>query len=149
MDIPTAHKSPVGADLSCAPPIYRPNANLTPYSDYLIHYPNHFIHHYQANANTLTYLDEFMNQPLADLDILWYHLPNARLPHSWVSKTLREGDPPMPKRLAGYDYSQPGYYLVTICTQHHRLIFGTIVDAQVSLRASGQIADSVWMSLPR
>ena len=55
----------------------------------------------------------------------------------------------MSKRLAGYDYSQPGYYLITICTQYHRLIFGTIVDAQLSLRAPGQIADSVWMTLPR
>ena len=37
----------------------------------------------------------------------------------------------MPKRLAGHDYSQPEFYFVTICTQHHRLVFGTIVDGQV------------------
>jgi len=27
----------------------------------------------------------------------------------------------MSKRLAGYDYSQPGFYFVTICTLQHRL----------------------------
>ena len=46
----------------------------------------------------------------------------------------------MSKRLAGYDYSQPGFYFVTICTQEHRLVFGTIVDGQVNLRGPGQIA---------
>jgi len=55
----------------------------------------------------------------------------------------------MPKRLVGYDYSQPGFYFVTICTQHHRLVFGTIVDGQVALKRPGQIAQSVWVTLPR
>ena len=55
----------------------------------------------------------------------------------------------MSKRLAGYDYSQPGFYFVTICTQEHRLVFGTIADGQVNLRAPGQIAQSVWVTLPR
>jgi REP-associated tyrosine transposase len=55
----------------------------------------------------------------------------------------------MPKRLAGYDYSQPGYYFVTICTQNHRLVFGNIVNDQVHLRGPGQIAESVWVTLPR
>ena len=55
----------------------------------------------------------------------------------------------MPKRLAGYDYSQPGFYFVTICTQHHRLVFGTIVDGQVSLKRPGQMAQAVWVTLPR
>ena len=55
----------------------------------------------------------------------------------------------MPKRLVGYDYSQPGFYFVTICTLEHRLVFGTIVDDQVNLRSPGQIAESVWVTLPR
>ena len=54
----------------------------------------------------------------------------------------------MPKRLAGYDYSQPGFYFVTICIQHHRLMFGTIVDDQVALKGPGQIAQSVWVRCP-
>ena len=55
----------------------------------------------------------------------------------------------MSKRLAGYDYSQPGFYFVTMCTQHHRLVFGTIRDGQVSLKRPGQIAQTVWVTLPR
>jgi REP-associated tyrosine transposase len=55
----------------------------------------------------------------------------------------------MSKRLAGYDYSQPGFYFVTICTQQHRLVFGTIVDGQMFLRRPGQVAQEVWVSLPR
>ena len=55
----------------------------------------------------------------------------------------------MSKRLAGYDYSQPGFYFVTICTQEHRPVFGTILDGQVNLRGPGQIALSVWVTLPR
>jgi putative transposase len=55
----------------------------------------------------------------------------------------------MSKRLSGYNYSQPGFYFVTICTQHHRLVFGTIVDGQVSLKGPGQMAQSMWMTLPR
>jgi REP element-mobilizing transposase RayT len=55
----------------------------------------------------------------------------------------------MSKRLTGYDYSQPGFYFVTICTQEHRLVFGTIENDQVRLRDPGQIAESVWVTLPR
>lgn len=55
----------------------------------------------------------------------------------------------MSKRLAGYDYSQPGFYFVTICVQQHRLVFGTIADGQVSLKGPGQVAQSVWATLPR
>jgi REP element-mobilizing transposase RayT len=55
----------------------------------------------------------------------------------------------MSKRLSGYDYSQPGYYFVTICAQQHRLVFGTLVDGQVHLKVPGQIAQSVLLTLPR
>src|SRR5258706_12305907 len=55
----------------------------------------------------------------------------------------------MSKRLAGYDYSQPGFYFVTICTQQHRLVFCNVVDGQSVLRGPGQIAQSVWVTLPR
>ena len=55
----------------------------------------------------------------------------------------------MSKRLSGYDYSQPGFYFVTICIQHHRLVLGAIVDGQVSLKGPGQMAQSMWNTLPR
>lgn len=54
----------------------------------------------------------------------------------------------MSRRLSGYDYSQPGFYFVTICTQQHRLVFGTIGEDQVYLKRPGQIAQSVWVTLP-
>jgi putative transposase len=54
----------------------------------------------------------------------------------------------MSKRLPGYDYSQPGHYFVTICTHQHRLAFGTIMKDQVHLKSPGQIAQSVWATLP-
>ena len=54
----------------------------------------------------------------------------------------------MSKRLPGYDYSQPGHYFVTICTHQHRLSFGTIVEDQVHLKGPGQMAQSVWATLP-
>jgi putative transposase len=49
----------------------------------------------------------------------------------------------MSKRLVGYDYSQPGFYFVTICTQQHRLVFGTIVDGQVHFYF-GVDTDIIW-----
>ena len=54
----------------------------------------------------------------------------------------------MPKRLPGYDYSQPGFYFVTICVQQHRLVFGSIMEDRVYLEQPGQIAQSVWLTLP-
>src|SRR5690348_12980512 len=69
-------------------------------------------------------------------------MPVGVLPHS-------KGELSLSKRLAGYDYSQPGFYFVTICTQQHRLAFGIIIDGQVFLRNPGQIAQSVWVTLPR
>ena len=54
----------------------------------------------------------------------------------------------MSKRLPGYDYSQPGFYFITICTLQHRLVFGSIVDDQMFLRGPGHIAQSVLVTLP-
>ena len=55
----------------------------------------------------------------------------------------------MSRRLAGYDYSQPGFYFVTLCIEQRRPVFGTIADGQVSLRRPGQMAETLWVSLPR
>jgi REP-associated tyrosine transposase len=82
-------------------------------------------------------------------NILWYRFPSTHLLNAYVSVTSRKGEAPMSKRLSGYDYSQPGFYFVTVCTQQHRLVFSTIVDGQVSLKGPGQVAQSVWVTLPR
>ena len=41
-------------------------------------------------------------------------------------------------RLKDYDYSQAGYYFVTICTQKHVCLFGDVLDGQMVLNEVGQ-----------
>ncbi len=52
-------------------------------------------------------------------------------------------------RLQGYDYSQPGSYFVTICTQNHECLFGDIVEGEMVLNDAGQMVQAVWDALPR
>jgi len=51
-------------------------------------------------------------------------------------------------RLSHYDYSQPGWYFVTICTQENRVMFGKVIDDKMCLNASGELAQKIWSSLP-
>jgi len=51
--------------------------------------------------------------------------------------------------LKGYDYSQPGAYFVTICTQDHLLLFGDIVDGKMLLNDAGLMVQTVWKGLSR
>ena len=50
----------------------------------------------------------------------------------------RNNDMPYRKqmRLKGYDYSQAGYYFVTICTLHRRETLGSIIGGDVSIAPS-------------
>lgn len=48
-------------------------------------------------------------------------------------------------RLKGYDYTQPGYYFITICTQNHVCLFGEIRDGEIILNQYGQITHNEWM----
>jgi putative transposase len=52
-------------------------------------------------------------------------------------------------RLKDYDYSQPGFYLVTICIEDRKCEFGQIIDGQMHLSGEGQIVQSVWEKLPQ
>ena len=45
-------------------------------------------------------------------------------------------------RLEGYDYSQAGYYFITICTYNRQHLFGDIVDGTMCLNDYGKIAKS-------
>ncbi len=49
-------------------------------------------------------------------------------------------------RLKGYDYAQPGAYFVTVCTQNHECLFGTIVDGEMRLSKFGKIAQGEWLA---
>ena len=47
-------------------------------------------------------------------------------------------------RLAGYDYSSEGSYLITIVTYNRIPVFGRILDNELVLSKAGQIARSEW-----
>ncbi len=51
-------------------------------------------------------------------------------------------------RLQSYDYSQSGFYFVTICTQDQKCMFGEIVNGEMYLNGAGSIAQSIWSTLP-
>ena len=51
-------------------------------------------------------------------------------------------------RLAGYDYSQPGLYFVTICTFKHQQLFGQIEDGYMILNEAGENANICWLLIP-
>ena len=51
-------------------------------------------------------------------------------------------------RLRGYDYSQAGYYFVTICCHQRQRLFGKIVNRAMQLNQYGQIVAQTyqWLS---
>ena len=48
-------------------------------------------------------------------------------------------------RLKNYDYSQNGYYFVTICTQDKEYLFGRIENGEMILNDYGKIVNNEWM----
>ena len=51
-------------------------------------------------------------------------------------------------RLKGYDYSQCGWYFITICTHSRRKLIGEIVNGVMKLNKYGKIVQFVWDDLP-
>jgi putative transposase len=51
-------------------------------------------------------------------------------------------------RLKGWDYRNPGYYFVTICTKNREHYFGQIMDGDMHLSAVGEIATQCWQETP-
>ena len=47
-------------------------------------------------------------------------------------------------RLPGYDYSQAGFYFVTVCSQGRKPLFGQIVDGHVKLNDLGGVVSDSW-----
>jgi len=47
-------------------------------------------------------------------------------------------------RLRGYDYSQSGYYFVTICTENREEWFGRVDGGEMRLNEFGEIARNFW-----
>ena len=46
-------------------------------------------------------------------------------------------------RLRGWDYSTPGYYFITFCTQHRVEFMGSISEAKVVLNDAGEMMHGV------
>lgn len=51
-------------------------------------------------------------------------------------------------RLRGYDYSQPGWYFVTICTKNRQEIFGVVENGKMRLNVFGEAVMKCWFDLP-
>lgn len=51
-------------------------------------------------------------------------------------------------QLPDYNYSQPGWYFVTICTHERKMMFGSVVDGEMRLNASGEQVQKTWYTLP-
>ncbi len=51
-------------------------------------------------------------------------------------------------RLRGYDYSQAGYYFVTLCTKSREEWFGKIETGTMHLNEFGKIAGDFWFEIP-
>lgn len=51
-------------------------------------------------------------------------------------------------RLKGHDYSQPGAYFVTVCTQDRACLFGEVTDGEMRLNPAGQLVESGWCAIP-
>jgi putative transposase len=49
-----------------------------------------------------------------------------------------------PNRLKYYDYSNTGWYYVTICTKDHKAYFGIVEKDTMILIDIGKIADKCW-----
>ena len=50
-------------------------------------------------------------------------------------------------RLKDYDYSQNGYYFVTICVRNKTEYFGEIINGKMILNEIGEIAQKQWLWL--
>ncbi len=52
-------------------------------------------------------------------------------------------------RLKDYDYSQDGYYFVTICTRNREEWFGEIQSGKMILNGCGEITKNLWVEIPK
>jgi putative transposase len=52
-------------------------------------------------------------------------------------------------RLKDYDYSMPGEYFVTICTNEKGCLFGEVVEENMKLSQFGEITKRCWVEIPK
>ena len=52
-------------------------------------------------------------------------------------------------RLPAYDYTQPGAYFVTICSQNRECLFGDVISGEMILNQRGEMVERTWRELPQ
>ena len=52
-------------------------------------------------------------------------------------------------RLASYDYSQSGFYFITICTQDKASLFGRVIDGTMAMNAAGEQINQCWLDITK
>ena len=50
-------------------------------------------------------------------------------------------------RLREYDYSQPGAYFITVCTQHKECNLGELINGEIQFTVRGMIASVFWLEI--
>jgi hypothetical protein len=50
-------------------------------------------------------------------------------------------------RLPEYDYSQPGWYFVTLSTRNMSCLFGDVRNGVINLTDAGRMVERVWQEL--
>ena len=63
-----------------------------------------------------------------------------------MEKRNRVKEYPKSMRLAGYNYSWPGAYFVTVCTFEKRCLFGRVDNEKMHINAYGKIVKREWIS---
>ena len=53
-----------------------------------------------------------------------------------------------PNRLNNYDYSQSGWYFVTICVQNRECLFGQVENGRMIVNNYGRVAQQYWSEIP-
>jgi hypothetical protein len=56
---------------------------------------------------------------------------------------------PESQRLRDWDYDEPAWYFVTICTHGRRPYFGQVIGGEVDLSAGGKIVAEEWLKTPK
>ena len=51
-------------------------------------------------------------------------------------------------RLRGYDYSNPGAYFITVCTQDRLPLLGEVADCEMAPNRLGEVIQDCWANLP-
>ena len=51
-------------------------------------------------------------------------------------------------RLKEYDYSQPGWYFITLCTNNREMLFGDVIAGKMVLNDAGVFTTECWRDIP-